>query len=129
MTRRARVSLLDGGHARLDEAVEQGLNRFQQSLVIQRDRRLAGDRLDHLHVVRLEADDLGVDVVDRQPCLESPLGVDQLHGAHDIVVVVAHGHGEHRLGAISELRVKALAPDGLARWRIVCVVVDLTLAD
>ena len=95
MTRGAGVSLLDRGHARLHKTVEQGLDRVEQVLVVQRDRGLAGDRLDHLQVVGLEADDLGDDVVDCEPRLESPLGVDQLDSADDLVVVVAHRHGEH----------------------------------
>src|SRR3989442_5801184 len=129
MTRGARVSLLDGGHARLHKTVEQRLDGVEQGLVVQRDRGLPGDRLDHLHVIGLEADDLGLHDLDLHPRLESPPGVDDLDGAHDVVVVVAHGHGEHRLGAVSELRIEALATHGLPRWRVVCVVVNLALAD
>src|SRR5207244_10566369 len=44
VTRGTRVSLLDGGHARLDETVEQSMYRVELALVDQRKRCLAGDR-------------------------------------------------------------------------------------
>ena len=95
MTGGARISLLDRGHARLDETVEQRLDRIDEGLVVERNRGLARDRFDHLHVVRLKADDLSVDGGHGQPRLEMALGVDQLHRADDIVGVVAHRNGEH----------------------------------
>ena len=121
----ARVSLLDRGHAGLDEPVEQGLDRVEQVLVVDGDSGLAGDRLDHLEVLGPEADHLVRHVGDRQPGLEAALGVDQLDRADDLVVVVAHRHGEHRLGPVAVLRVEALAALRLARRRVVGVVVDL----
>src|SRR6266516_3857345 len=115
MTRRARVPLLDRGHAGLDETVEQSLDRFEKVLVVERDRGLACDRLDHLEIVGPEAHDLGVDVLDRELGLKQSLGVDQLHRAGDLTVVVAHWDREHRLRAVAELRIEAPAPDRLAR--------------
>src|SRR5207244_7097956 len=57
----ARISLLDRGHARLDETVEQRLDRIGEGLVVERTGGVARGRFDHLQVGRLNAGDRTVD--------------------------------------------------------------------
>src|SRR5207245_6290946 len=85
VTGRGRVSLLDRGHARLHEAVEQRLDRIEQGLVVDGDCGLARYRLDHLQVFGSEADDLLLDRVHGQLHVEASLRVDQLNRAYDVV--------------------------------------------
>jgi len=56
---------------------------------------------------------------------EASLGVDQLDRPNHLVVVVPHGHGEHRLRPVAVLGIESLSALRLAGRRIVCVVVDL----
>ena len=125
VTGRGRVSLLDRCHARLHEAVEQRLDRVEKGLVVDGDGGLARYRLDHLQVLGPEADDLLLDRVHGQLHVEASLGVDELNRADDLVVVVAHRHRQHRLGAVAVLRIESAPALRLARGRVVSVVIDL----
>ncbi len=128
MTGRDRISLLDCGDARCHEAFEHVLDLVEQVFVVERDGGLAGDGLEHLEVLGPETNNLLLDGFDGQLRLELSLRVDELDGAHQRVVVVAHRHSEHRLGAIAVLSVEALAALRLAGWRVVSIVVDLARA-
>ncbi len=102
MARRGWVALLDGRHRRADEALEQPLDGFVELAVLDRDGRLPRQRLDQLHRVRAEGDDLAGGL---RRIVEDgggvALAVDQLQHADYVALVILHRDDEHRLGAVA----------------------------
>src|SRR5487761_785220 len=121
---RGGVSLLDRVDACRHELVKQVLDVLEEGLVVDGDSRLAGDGLEHLQVLRPEADHLIRNVGYCQLGLKAALRVDQLDGADHLFVVVTQRNREHRFRAVAVLRIEPLSALRLAGRGIVSVVVE-----
>ena len=87
-----------------DEAFEQALDGFVELVVLDRDRRLAGERRDQLGGSQAIGDDLGIEVFCAlQDGVEAALAVDQLQHADDLVLVILHRDRQHRPGVLEQL--------------------------
>ena len=125
-----RIARLDGRHRSLDEALEQVLNGLVEQAVLQRHRRLAGQRLRNRLLMARERHYLrrrcGYGI---EPRLALALAVDQLHHSHHFAALVLHGNGQDRLAAIAGLLVE-LPVEGVghAGRQVICVFEVHTLA-
>ena len=117
---RRRVALLDRGDRRLDEPVEEALDALREPPVLDRHRRLRGERPRDLFVVRVERDDLHAhEGGDRAVRDRPPLAVQELEHADGVSARCLHRHRQHGSAAVSVFRVEpgiepVGAPGGMA---------------
>ena len=106
MTERGGVPLLDGGHGRVHEPLEQPLDAFVELAVLDGDGRLSRQGRHQFHESAGEGPHLPAKIVHGLELrLELPLAIQQLQHADDLVPMVAHRERQHGLRAIVVLLV------------------------
>ena len=101
------VARLDGGDRSIDEALEEHAHAFVQPAVVERDRRLRGERGGEADEALGVGQHLALDLFGRGKALcPITLAVDQLEDPDDVARRRPHRHHQHGLGPVAGMPVE-----------------------